>query len=139
VVFQASPSVIHRIFEEAFNQGDLTIVDELVAPEELTSTLRRGAPSGRSNFKSMILTYRTAFPDLHCTVEDEILQEDKVAAWWTIRGTQRGMFLGIRPTHRPIKVRGFIFARIAGGLIIEEWIMIDELRILQQLGLVPPL
>jgi predicted ester cyclase len=56
-----------------------------------------------------------------------------------MRGTHLGSYLGIRPTSRSIEVKGFFFARIADGQIIENWILFEELRILQQLGLVPPL
>jgi predicted ester cyclase len=95
-------------------------------------------PANRMGFKQLIAMFRTAFPDLHCTLEDEISQGDKVAAHVTIRGTHKGLFLGNSPTNKPIVVQGLIYARIEDGQVIETWIMIDQMGVLQQLGLVPP-
>lgn len=70
----------------------------------------------------MIIMFRTAFPDLHCIVEDEINEGHKSAAHWTMRGTHQGPFLGNPPTGRPIIVQGIIFAHIENGRITEDWI-----------------
>jgi predicted ester cyclase len=39
---------------------------------------------------------------------------------------------------RPVEVQGIIFARTENGRIVEDWTLVDEMDILQQLGLVPP-
>jgi hypothetical protein len=82
--------------------------------------------------------FRTAFPDLHCTIQDEIIQNNKVAAHWTIRGTHKGQFLGNSPTNKPIAVQGLLYARIENGQVIENHLLIDQMGVLQQLGLIPP-
>jgi hypothetical protein len=75
-----SNSLIRQIFESAFNQGKLTIVDEIVAADGVTHTVSWGFPGSRMEIKQLIATFRTAFPDLHCSVEDEIREGDKQAA-----------------------------------------------------------
>jgi steroid delta-isomerase-like uncharacterized protein len=135
---QAAPSLVQRIFDQAFNQGDLAVVDELVTVDGVTHSLPWGLPTGRKGLKQLIIMFRTAFPDLHCIVEDEINEGYKSAAHWTMHGTHQGQFLGNPPTGRPVEVQGIIFARTAGGRIVEDWILIDQLGILQQLGIVPP-
>jgi steroid delta-isomerase-like uncharacterized protein len=95
-------------------------------------------PANRMGLKQLIAMFRTAFPDLVCTIEDEIIQGDKVAAHWIMRGTHQGLFLGNSPTNKSIVVQGFIYARIENGQVIENWTMIDQMGVLQQLGLVPP-
>ncbi len=134
----AAKSLVQRIFNQAFNQGNLTVVDELVAPDGVTHSLPWGLPAGRQGLKQWITIFRTAFPDLHCTVEDEINAGDKLAAHWTMRGTHQGPLLGNRPTGRPIVVQGLIFARIENDRIAEDWILVDQMGMLQQLGIVPP-
>ena len=131
-------SIIHRIFDQAFNQGNLAIVDELVAPNGISHHLSWGTPANRIGLKQLIAMFRTAFPDLHCTLEDEIIQADKVAAHLTIRGTHKGLFLGNSPTSKPISVKGLIYARIENDQVIENYILIDQMGMLQHLGLVPP-
>jgi steroid delta-isomerase-like uncharacterized protein len=135
---QVARSLIQRIFDQAFNQGDLAVVDELVAVGGVSRTTSWGMPAGRMGLKQWIAALRLAFPDLHCTVEDEICEQDKVAAHWTMYGTHWGPFLGNPPTGRPITVQGIIFARIANGQIVENWTLVDQMSMLQQLGIVPP-
>jgi len=131
-------SIIHRVLDEAFTQGNLAVVDELVAPDSISHHMSWGMPANRMGLKQLIAIFRTAFPDLHCTIEDEISQGDKVAAHWMMRGTHKGQFLGNLPTNKPIAVQGLVYARIESEQVIESWIMVDQMGILQQLGLVPP-
>jgi predicted ester cyclase len=61
-----------------------------------------------------------------------------LAALWTMRGTHKGLFMGNQPTGRPVEVQGIIFAHISNGRIVEDWTLVDQMGILQQLGIVPP-
>jgi len=81
---------------------------------------------------------RAAFPDLHCTVEDEIFAGGNIAVHWTMRGTHRGAFLGNQPTGRSFQVEGMSFANTENGRIVEYWTLLDQMGILQQLGFIPP-
>src|SRR5215510_8790253 len=91
-------SIVRRVLEEAFNQGNLTIVDELIALDGISHHSSWGTPANRMGLKQLIAMFRTAFPNLSCTVEDEITQDNKVAAHWKIRGIHTGIFLGNPPT-----------------------------------------
>jgi steroid delta-isomerase-like uncharacterized protein len=133
-----SQSVLQRIFDKAFNHGDLAAIDELIAPTGISHHLSWGMPANRMGLKQVIAMLRTAFPDLQCMIEDEIIQGDKIAAHWTMRGTHKGLFLGNSPTNKPILVQGLIYARIENDQIMEDWTMFDQMDVLQQLGLVPP-
>ena len=130
-------SLIQRLIENAFNQGRLAVVDELFAPGGVTHAVAWGMPQNREGLKLLIALLRSAFPDLHCTVEDEISAGDRVAAHWTMRGTHTGPFLGNLPTNRPVVVQGISFARTENGQIAEDWTLLDQMSILQQLGIVP--
>jgi steroid delta-isomerase-like uncharacterized protein len=131
-------SLIRRMVERAFNQGSFAVVDELVPPNGIAHTSTWGIHHNRDGLKQLIAILRAAFPDLHCTVEDEINQDNKVAAHWTMRGTHTGVLLGNRPTGRPIVVQGMFFACTKNGQIVEGWMLLDQMGILQQLGIVPP-
>ncbi|MEJ2735188.1 MAG: ester cyclase [Anaerolineae bacterium] len=129
-------TVIQRILDQALNRGDLAVIDQLVAPE---AAPRSGwdTPASRAELKQLVLALRTAFPDLRCTVEDEIQMGSKSAAHWTLCGTHQGMLMGNRPTGRTVRVEGMIHARMAQDRIAEFRILVDRLGMLQQLGLVP--
>jgi steroid delta-isomerase-like uncharacterized protein len=131
-------TIIRGILETAFNQGILSPIEDLLAADSTTHITAWGMGKNRVGVKQLIATFRSAFPDLHCTVEDEIWQGEIFAALWTMRGTHRGLFMGAPPTGRRIEVQGMIFARTAHGKILEDWILIDQYGMLQQLGIVPP-
>ena len=130
-------ALVRRMFAE-LNQGHLAVIDELVAPEYVEHIAGGQEIVGPAGLKQFIAQFATAFPDLHCTIEDEISEGDKVAAHWTMRGTHKGPLLGNRPTSRPIVVQGMIFAHTENGQIAEGWTLLDQMSLLQQLGIVPP-
>ena len=130
-------SPIRLVFNEAFNQGNLAIVDELLSSDHLAQNALGGALNGPGGLKWLVATFRIAFPDLHCTVEDEIIGGDKFSAHWTMRGTHMGLFMGNPPTGKQIHVHGILFARLEEGMIVEYWMLIDQLGLLQQLGIIP--
>jgi steroid delta-isomerase-like uncharacterized protein len=87
--------------------------------------------------KGAVQLFRTAFPDLHFTIEDEIAEGDTVVSRWTARGTHRGEFMGTPPTGRTIAVTGMDILHFVDGRIRENWAAFDALGLLQQLGAIP--
>jgi predicted ester cyclase len=81
--------------EEAWNKGDLTIVEELIAPNYILHDPARPGLRGREGIKQSVAMFRTAFPDLHFTIEDQIAEGDKVVILYTVQGPQ-GSFDGYR-------------------------------------------
>jgi hypothetical protein len=61
-----SQSPIRRVFDEAFNQGNLAAVDEVLTPDHFAHNAFGGAPNGSKGLKWLTAMYRTAFPNLHC-------------------------------------------------------------------------
>lgn len=79
----------------------------------------------------------SAFPDPQFTVEDLIAEADQVVARWTFRGTHRGPFAGIPPTGKQIQMTGITIYRLRDAKIAEARSNIDQLGLLQQLGVLP--
>jgi steroid delta-isomerase-like uncharacterized protein len=132
---EENKAIFRRIVEEGFNKGNLAIVDELVATNHVNHTDNVHGPE---EYKQFITMYRTAFPDLHMTIEDQIAEGNKVVNRWTSRGTHKGDLMGIPPTGKQTTVTGMYVARIIGGKIVEEWGNLDALGMMQQIGVVPP-
>jgi steroid delta-isomerase-like uncharacterized protein len=99
-------------------------------------------PDGDQNgeqYKGLCKAYFSAFPDLHITTDDMIAEGEKVTKVWTANCTHKGDFLGIKATEKQIVVKGIEVFRIADGKIMEIWASMDNLGMLQQLGVIPPL
>ena len=78
-----------------------------------------------------------AFPDARLTVEDLLVDGDRVALRYRLQGTHRGPYLGVAPTGRGFDVEGLTLLRLADdGRVVEEWHSPTELAILRQLGAV---
>jgi steroid delta-isomerase-like uncharacterized protein len=131
-------SAFRRGCEEGFNQGNLVVVDEINTPDHSTHTPFTPDRNGNEALKEVITMFRTAFPDLHLRVEEEMTQGDHYAAHWTMRGTHQGPFLGAPATGKQVTIQGLIFARCVNGHIAEDCTLVDQLGLQQQLGLVPP-
>ena len=132
---------IRHGFEEIWNQGKLDVVDELVTSDYLLHDPSMPEDMrGPEGFKQFVTMYRTAFPDFHVTIEDQIAEGDKVVTRWTCTGTHQGELMGIAPTGvRGTGVSGVTIDRIANGKSVESWNAWDVLRMLQNLGVVPPI
>ena len=134
---EENKSISRRVQEEAFNQGNLAVIDELVAADYVDHDLPPGFPEGQEGFKQLVAMYRAAFPDVQMTIEDVIADGDKVALRWTATGTHQGELMGIPPTNKQVTVTGMDINRLAGGKIAEHWGNFDQMGMMQQLGVIP--
>lgn len=131
-------TLVRRVYEESINRRNLKVIDELIDPNYVDHI--PGSPvQGIEGLQQAISTYLTAFPDLQMTIEDLIAEGDEVAARFTIRGTHTGELMGIPPTGRQVTVSALHILRVANGKIVEEWQNSDDLGMMQQLGVIPPL
>ena len=78
--------------------------------------------------------YRTAFPDMRLTVEQQIAEGDLVVTRWTARGTHRGELFGAAPTNKQVTVQGITISRISSGKVVEDVASYDALGMLRQIG-----
>ena len=128
-----------RFFEEFWDQKNLAVADELLAPNYVDHTPGSppGLPPGPEGFKQFASVFMTAFPDLRLTLEDQIAEGDTVVTRWTSYGTHTGSLMGIPPTGKSITVTGITITRIPDGKATETWTNFDMLGLLQQIGVVP--
>lgn len=125
---------IRLLIDEVFNQGNLSVLSEVIHSgyvyESPTERME-----GVEELRAFIQAIRIAFPDLHIRIEDQISEENKVTTRITMTGTHRGDFLGLPETGKSVNLQGVIISRLEDGLIREEWELLDQLTLLQQLGI----
>ncbi len=129
-------AAVRRGLEECLNKGNLAVVDELIAPSYVYHEPGVGEVRGPAGLKKLVTTYRSAFPDMHIVIDDQIAEGDRVVTRWTARGTHKGEWMGIAPTGKPVTVTGILISRFAGGRVVEEWENYDALGMMRQLGAV---
>ena len=77
-------AIVRRLLEEFWNKGNLSLADELFAPnyehhDASTPDFGRGPESE----KKRATLYRTAFPDVRLTIEDIIAESETVVVRWS--------------------------------------------------------
>ena len=128
-----------RAVEEVMNKGNLSLADELVDANYVGHAPGMPDFKGPEGFRQYMTMMRTAFPDIHLTVEDIFAEGDKVVSRYTGRGTHKGDLMGIAPTGKQVAMTGMVISRHVGGKQVEAWVSLDQLGMLQQLGVVPPM
>ena len=128
-----------RLFEE-INKGKvaaMAITDELYASDFVLHGSTGEDIHGLKNIKQAISEEISAFPDLHYTIDDMVVEGNKVAVRLTATGTHKGDFMGVPATNKKVTVQLILIDRFAGGKIVEEWAIGDNLSLMQQIGAVP--
>ena len=97
-----------------------------------------GETRGLKECKQVFSQLYDVFPDLHFTLDDEIVKGDKVAIRWTATGTHKGTFMGSPPTNKKITTWVLEIDRFVNGKLAEVWARFDNLGFMQQLGVIPP-
>lgn len=80
----------------------------------------------------------TGFPDEKVSIIDQFAKGDKVFTYFSWTGTHQGNFMGVAPTGKQVKVEGMDIWRVQDGKLIENWVIMDGMGLMIQLGVVPP-
>jgi predicted ester cyclase len=128
-------------FEEMFNKGDLSVVEELVAGRGEDHQEAPGTDFAGAHLKDVVKKMRAAFPDLCFEVHHVLAEGDMVATRSTMTGTHEGRFeIGpfgdIAPTGRRVEVRHMHFFRWVDGKNTDLWHIMDTPALMRQLGAV---
>jgi len=135
----STSATARRFFEEVWSEGNLDLVDELVAPGYVGHPSGPEEPvRGPGGVREYVARLRDGVSDLTVTVEDQVAEGGTVATRWIARGTHDGELMGIGPTGRAAAITGITIQRIGrDGRILEGWTNWDALGMLQQLGVEP--
>jgi len=131
--------VVRRFFEEVLNGRDLAVTEEIAAPETVVHWPFPDPGSGPAGLRKIAEGLLEGFPDLQVAIDDTIEQDDKVVVRWrTTRQTHTGLYRGLPPTGRSIRMTAIQIFRVNDGRIRESWIELDALGGAQQMGAMPP-
>jgi len=115
-------ALVRRYYDEILNQRKLETLDDYWANEQMTERVRGGC-----------FSYFTAFPDLHCSVDELIAEGDKVFCRSTMTGTQDGEYKGIPPSGRHVSTDCAEVFRIADGKFAGYWCLTNVAGLMRQL------
>ncbi len=134
-------ALVRRHIETGFNRNDWTVCQETMADDYTAYYGAEGkANIGRDEYVRVCKFLRKSFPDVSITIEDLVIEGDKVVMRYTERGTLEGRpFLGIEPAGQRYAKPGTTIYRVVEGRLRESWGVEDTLGWFRQLGAVPDL
>ena len=140
---EQSKAIISRFYDELWNERNLNVADEIFAADCMSHQLQSGAETvavvrNAEAVKHHVAEWFDGFPDLRFTVEQMLVEGERVMTQSVMRGTHTGVWLGIAPANKEVSVRLSVIHRVADGKIVEDWVLVEALGFFQQLGLVPP-
>ncbi len=130
-------SLARRIAEEMFNQGRLEVADEVFTPDFIDHAAPPGVPAGTAGLKGFVQSVRQAFPDFHYEILHEVVEGDLYVQHVRASGTMQGDFAGMPASGKRAEWEEMHMVRPEGDKLVEHWGVIDQLGMLQQLGLAP--
>ena len=129
-------SRLNRTFIEIFQSGNIDRLDEVTADDYVDRTPSPGQAADIQGLKDWLRATRAAFPDARFTIEDELIEGDRIVTRSTLSGTHTGEFQGLPPTGKRFAVQSIDILRVRDGKAVEHWGVFDALGLLQQLGFV---
>ncbi len=131
----ANRLTLERYYEECLNKGNLDVIYEGATDAHISHGTAENGQEGVEHLKEWVRIQRASFPDLHVTVDDWIIEGEKVVSRFTARGTHTGdEYYGIPATGRTFAVPGIVIDEFAGGVIVESWFSMDGFDLAKQLG-----
>lgn len=134
---QDNKAIVRRYYDEVLNQRKLNVLDELAVEDYVEHDPFPGQGNGRSDLNARVELILGAFNPYRFAVEDVIGEADKVVVRWTATGTHSGDFMGIPSTARKFTIAGIDIHTVRGGRMAEHWHVVDQLALMQQLGIIP--
>jgi steroid delta-isomerase-like uncharacterized protein len=126
---------IRAFWEEAFNGGNLDVVDAITAPGFVNRNALPGTPPGPVGHRQVVERLRTAFPDAHFEIEHLARDGDTVICVGTMSGTHEGTLLGVPATGRKVRWRQCHLYRFdESGRTVEHDAIRDDAGLLRQFG-----
>ena len=131
---------VRRLFAEAWDQGNMSVIDEVLHPDfvHYDPNSEAGEVRGADAFKGEIEYFRRALAGLTHTVEDQVAEGDKVVTRWKASGTHQGDFFGVPASGERVEMSGMEINRFdQSGKIVEAWSEYHLHGAMRQIGAIP--
>jgi len=124
-----------RIWCQGLNRGDVSAAEAAFAPDCVIHITGVAVPlRGVGPWKDLVSGLLQAFPDLHFTIDEQLVQGSRVAFRWHATGTHGGPLGAAPATGKAIAIDGLTIDHVVDGKVQERWEQWDQSVMLQQLG-----
>ncbi|HEX8195931.1 MAG TPA: ester cyclase [Pyrinomonadaceae bacterium] len=135
----ANETFLQRWFEEVWNKGREEAIFEMFAEDGIAHGLtdeNGNELCGAKHFAAFHKNFRAAIPDINITVEETVIEGEKLAGLCKVTGTHKGNEIGFAPTNKPIEIYGLCLVKLRDGKIAESWNQFDFMNLYRQLDVI---
>jgi steroid delta-isomerase-like uncharacterized protein len=130
----ANRAALLALYERGTSQGDLAVIDEVVAHDVTIHSAIPGAPQGADGLRAGVAMLRSAFGELKATPIDVVADADQVAARFRLTGVHVGDAFGIPATGATFAIDEIAFGQFRDGRLVSLSTHADMFSLLKQLG-----
>lgn len=123
-----------QLIETVWNEGNVEAIDELIAEDYVEHTSTGAERHGPGELKNYVEEVRSGLSNFTKSIEDVLVDGNKVVIRYGVRALHDSEFKGFAPTGNEVDVTGIIIYRIDGGEITEAWENSDTFGLLEQIG-----
>lgn len=113
-------TIIRRYVEEIENTGDISKIQEFISEDYVEVYEGDRYKIGIKGAIDHVLGVRRVYPDMKLTIENQICEGEWVVTIFSVTGTFKDEWFGMKPTGKPITFTGVNVDRIKDGKIIEH-------------------
>jgi predicted ester cyclase len=113
-------AIIRQYVERIENTGDVSNIGEFISQDYTEVYEGERYPIGIQGAIDHVLGVRRVFPDLKLTIENQISEGEWVVTTYSVTGTFKDEWFGMKPTGKRITFTGVNVDRIKDGKIIEH-------------------
>jgi predicted ester cyclase len=117
--------------------GNAAGIENIVAPNWVNHDPSLPPMQGREGARQLVSLFASAFSSMYIHIEDAVSEGDKVACRFRFGGVNTGSFMGMPATGKKVEVTATGIFRIADGQLTDNWVNLDALGMMQQLGAIP--
>ena len=125
--------VIERCFA-AYCNDDMDVLDAAAAPDYTYHDPAQPAIRTWSEHKAQLRGLRQSIPDLRFEIDELLVDGDRVAVRWTMRGTHQGKLLGLPATGRAFETKGHSLYHLVDGRVAVAYSLSDLFGLQRQLA-----
>ncbi|MEX1126237.1 MAG: ester cyclase [Acidimicrobiia bacterium] len=129
-------ALVRRLYQEFWNEGQESVVDEIVAEDFVDHHVPADVPLGPQGVKQFAANTKAGFPDFFIEIHQLVAEGDRVACHIEFSGTHTGDFNGILPTGKRTGAQAISLFRVEGDRLAEAWEFADVPAFLEPLGIV---
>jgi steroid delta-isomerase-like uncharacterized protein len=135
---EANKAKTQQFYDQVFNGHNLAVIDSFCSPDFTDHNPDQGhSGKGIEDLRAQLKSFFESFPDIHVTTNFMIAQGDTVVAYLTMAGTNSGAMGGMPATNKQVTMDGIDIIAIKDGKAIERWGFSDNMKMMQQMGMMP--